>query len=90
MRYLVTLLLFLTGCVDNEQMERYRECLSICNATGNVCNDFSEEDCISHCSSLTSMEEVEDFHVCADCYVAVYCDTGMYGYVCYPSCDGGL
>lgn len=87
MKYLATLMLFLAGCIDNEQMERHRECLSICNVTGNVCNDFNIEDCTSYCGSLASMEEVEDFHVCADCYVAVYCDVGAYQYVCYPGCD---
>lgn len=73
--------------MDNDQLERHNECLSICNDTGNACNEFDRDECTSYCSNLTSMEEIEVFHTCADCYIAVYCDVNRYGYVCYPDCN---
>lgn len=90
MKYIATLMLFLAGCMDNEQIERHRECLSVCNVTENACNEFDMDECTSYCSSLSSMEEVEAFAACANCYVAVYCDADTYVYVCYPDCGGGL
>lgn len=89
MRYILLTALLL-GCMDAAAMERHQECLQICNVTANSCNDFNEEDCTSYCSELVSMEEVEDFRICAYCYIAVYCDNNSYAYVCYPVCEGGL
>lgn len=86
MRYIL-LTVFLLGCMDAAEMERHQECLQICNATANSCNDFNEEDCTSYCNELFSMEEVEDFRICSECYIAVYCDNTSYAYVCYPSCE---
>lgn len=72
--------------MDAAQTERYDECLGICNNTYNVCNDFHLEECISYCTNLPSMEQVEEFHICAECYIAVYCVADTYQYVCYPGC----
>jgi hypothetical protein len=89
MRYRSLFLLSLSaGCMDHAQLERHDECVSLCNRTNEVCNDFVLEECISYCTNLPSMEEVEEFHICAECYVAVYCDANTYRYICYPSCEG--
>lgn len=72
--------------MDSAQLERHNACLSICNSTDEICNDFIPEECISYCTELPSMEKVEEFHICAECYVAVFCDTATYRHICYPSC----
>lgn len=84
---LLVLFFILAGCVDSTAVRQYAECEHICLTTRDSCGDgFIVQDCMDYCVSQPA-DKLEDFHICASCFVAVSCDIRSYAHVCYPSCN---
>ena len=80
--FLFSLLFF--GCGNEQQ---HVQCESLCQRLDTTCNDFEYEYCYEYCIGLDTLQQVNSFQSCGECYMAIECSDQLYGSICYPACE---
>lgn len=83
--------LILAGC-NTGYSQQQLQCRDLCSAVEHTCRptnvgSFEYDLCYDYCAGLPSMQEVDNFQSCSECYMAIECNDEIYGTLCYPACE---